>query len=189
MIFLLSLNVELNLVTESMQQNKILIKFQSDLNELKNKFYKITDRRIEATNKDSSVDLSALKQHCSLIIEERLDVMIKNKMAPIKNEFELIKNLVNNQISDLKTTVNLFSQEQNKIRSFSQQIDKETLNNSIKLQIQNLLIDNNLDKYTKPDYASELNKAIVLDASATYAGKKKRNYFSDNFRSYQLINR
>lgn len=52
------------------------------------------------------------------------------------------------------------------------ELDETFLNNSIRAQIQSLIHDKNLDKNSKPDYASELNNAIVLDASSTYTGKR-----------------
>lgn len=51
-------------------------------------------------------------------------------------------------------------------------IDDSFMNNTIRAQIQSLIRDKNLDPKAKPDYASELNNAIMLDASSTYDGKK-----------------
>ena len=68
-------------------------------------------------------------------------------------------------------SVNSMLQERLKATS-GLDLDETFLNNSIRAQIQSLIRDKNLDKNSKPDYASELNNAIVLDASSTYTGKR-----------------
>ena len=60
-------------------------------------------------------------------------------------------------------------------------LDLTFLNDAIRTELKKLIREKNLDENGKPDYASELNNAIVLAASNTFVGKKDRNCYFIGF--------
>lgn len=128
-------------------------------------------------------------------VEERLDLFAKSLNERLEKELgeKRLSESVERQVrlafdklmeSDFKATISeqISVQSMKSVNSALSQrmkatssldLDETFLNNSIRSQIQSLIRDKNLDKNSKPDYASELNNAIVLDASNTYTGKRE----------------
>lgn len=131
--------------------------------------------------------MSAVEERLDLFaksLHDRLDKMLNEKLrASIESHARLafdklmadeFKATISEQINvQTMRSVNSALQQRMKATS-SGDLDETFLNNSIRAQIQSLIRDKNLDKNSKPDYASELNNAIVLDASSTYTGKSGR---------------
>lgn len=117
----------------------------------------------------------SLNERLEEVLGERLRASVElNARLTFEKLMESeLKTAISEQISvQTMKSVNLALKQRMKATS-SMDLDETFLNNSIRAQIQSLIRDKNLDKNSKPDYASELNNAIVLDASSTYTGKRE----------------
>ena len=98
--------------------------------------------------------LSVLNEQLRSSIEIQVRLAVTEQMKEISEH-------INDQTAN---RVNSVLEE--RLKAVSLQLDEALLNTAIN----KLIRESNLDN-AKPDYASELNNAIILEASSTYTGK------------------
>jgi len=157
-------------------QAKTIRKIEDDLKQLKNEMIKKSERPIESPSSlfESRFELFKEKFESDLVetINERLK-KIDSEIRMMGDSFvnyELINRM--NEETDKKLDQAL----KDKLKHTNRQdLDETMLNNSIRMQIENFIFDDQIDR---PDYAAELNNAKVIDSSPTYTDPDVFTLFS-----------
>lgn len=106
-----------------------------------------------ATSREFSLQDPQLSEQLKSFIEQEISLELAKQLEEITAKIQDRVNSVQNERPKCKSKL---------------QLDETMLNVAIRMQIQKLVLKENLEN-SKPDYASELNNAVILRASSTYS--------------------
>lgn len=157
-------------ITSTSQDKNLL---EDKLERLEKQFKKLTGIKLESKPVDDQQVIVDLRNEIEQSIIDKLDEKIEKIIEQeLNSRLPVIKSKTEDFLrSELSESLaykldSMFDEKLKDPRNLIA-LDENSLNYSIKAAIDNLV----LDKDSKLDYASELNNAIILEASPTYIGR------------------